>query len=138
MMTQITTRVETKNDSTPISLWEFSPHSTWDNFFSGDQVQNWMGEEGDGQLTMTRHDHLLEGVPKKYMAKKKTDTKMQSKVACFNNPITMVKTTEEYLKGYTSPFNLLLAVTFQVLILYVRTVCTSTIVEQSGRKIRLF
>jgi hypothetical protein len=101
-MGQVAAKVQSKNGDAPGSLWEFPPHSTWDNFFSGDQMQEWMGQEGYGQLTTTRRDRLPEGVPEKYLAKKKTDTKMRSKVARFNNPVTMVKSTEEYLRTHVT------------------------------------
>jgi hypothetical protein len=92
MMGEIATRVEIKNDGTPGSMWEFPLHSTWNHFFSGYQEQDWMGTGNYGQLAMTCNNCLPEGVPKKYMATKKTDTKMQLKVAGCNNLITAMKT----------------------------------------------
>jgi hypothetical protein len=44
-------------------------------------MQEWMGEQGYGQLTTTWRNRLPEGVPEKYPAMKKTDTKMRLKVA---------------------------------------------------------
>ena len=84
------------------------PHTTWDNYFSGDRVMNWLGENGFGATMTCRRDRLPNGVPGHYLHKKKTDTKARSKAARFHEPITMVKYTpavegkEEYERVHTS------------------------------------
>jgi hypothetical protein len=42
-MSQVTAKVQTKNDDAPGSLWELPPLSIWENFFSGNQMQEWIG-----------------------------------------------------------------------------------------------
>ena len=34
------------------------PHSTWDNYFSGDQIMNWIGGNGFGDTTSFRRYQL--------------------------------------------------------------------------------
>jgi hypothetical protein len=68
------------------------PHSTWDNFFSGDDINDWIGQNGFGVTMTCRRDRLPRGVPNHFFHKVATapgDTK--ARVARFNNPITVVK-----------------------------------------------
>ena len=67
------------------------PHTTWDNYFSGDIVMDWLVHNGFGATMTFRRDRLPSGVPNQYLHKNKTDTKAQSKAALFNHPINMVK-----------------------------------------------
>jgi hypothetical protein len=88
------------------------PHSTWDDFFSGDDISDWIGRNGFG-ITMTfRRDRLPRGVPNHWFHKVATspdDTK--ARVARFNNPIAVVKhvvippegKTEGETEGDTGP-----------------------------------
>jgi hypothetical protein len=92
----ISEKIKAMIDDTENELWTSKPHFTFDNFFSGDRVMDWLGEEGFGALTTCRRDRLPKGIPEKYMAKKKTATCHRSKVARFNHPITLVKTEETY------------------------------------------
>ena len=34
------------------------PHSTWENYFSGDQIMNWLGGNGFGAKMTCRGDRL--------------------------------------------------------------------------------
>ena len=38
------------------------PHSTWENYFSGDQVMNWIGSNGFGATMKFRRYHLPGGI----------------------------------------------------------------------------
>jgi hypothetical protein len=69
------------------------PHSTWDNFFSGDQIFNWLGERGFAATMTCRRDRLPSGVPKEYLHAKKTVSDTRSRAARFNEPVTAVKQT---------------------------------------------
>ena len=68
------------------------PHLTWDNFFSGDVIFDWIaGQRGFG-VTMTRQPHWLPSVVRKdYFHFKKTPADARSRVARFNPPIAAVK-----------------------------------------------
>jgi hypothetical protein len=73
-------------------IFTIKPHSTWDNFFSGDDINDWIGRGGFGVTMTCRRDRLPKGVPNCYFHKVATapgDTK--ARVARFNNPITVVK-----------------------------------------------
>jgi hypothetical protein len=51
-----------------------------------------MGQRGFGATMTNRRDRLPQGIPEIYLCKEKTEAKMQrSRVARFNNPITIVK-----------------------------------------------
>ena len=68
------------------------PHSTWDNFFSGDDINDYVGVNGYGVTTTCRRDRLPKGVPNCYFHKVSTAPgDKKAKVARFNNPITVVK-----------------------------------------------
>jgi len=47
-------------------------HSTWDNYFSGDVIMDWLGTNGFGATMTCRRDRLLFGVPGRYVHKQKT------------------------------------------------------------------
>ena len=51
------------------------PHTTWDNYFSGDLVMDWLGQNGFRATMTCRIDRLPSSVTNQYMYKKKTDTK---------------------------------------------------------------
>jgi hypothetical protein len=51
-----------------------------------------MGQRGLGPTMTNRRDRLSQGIPGMYISKEKTEAKTQrSRVARFNNPITLVK-----------------------------------------------
>ena len=68
------------------------PHSTWDNFFSGDDINNWIGLNGFGTTMTCRRDRLPKGLPNYFFHKISTAPgDFKARVARFNNPITVVK-----------------------------------------------
>ena len=68
------------------------PHSTWDNFFSGDDINNWIGLNGFGTTMTCRRDRLPKGLPNYFFHKISTAPgDKKARVARFNNPITVVK-----------------------------------------------
>jgi hypothetical protein len=69
------------------------PHTTWDNFFSGCQIFDWLGEKGFGATMTCRRDRLPCQVPKEYLHAKKTVSDTRSRAARFNEPVTAVKQT---------------------------------------------
>ena len=52
-------------------IFQSSPHITWDNYFSGEEVFHYAGEKGFGLTMTTRRDRLAKGVKSEYMHKKK-------------------------------------------------------------------
>ena len=75
-------------------IFKERPHTTWDNFFSGDQIfLNWLGEKGFGGTMTCRRDRTMEGVPKEYLHIKKTVSDTRSKANRFNEQITVTKET---------------------------------------------
>ena len=99
---------EEKVDGKTRKVFREKPHTTWDNYFSGDLVMDWLGQNGFGATMTCRWDRLPAGVPNHYLHKKKTDTKARSKAARFHEPIYMVKLVpaadgkEEYERVHTS------------------------------------
>eukprot|EP00957_Ditylum_brightwellii_P035090 2660492-Ditylum_brightwellii.AAC.1 len=49
------------------------PYSTWDDYFSGNRIMNWVGTEGFGGVITCKRDLLPENIPGKYLHEKKTD-----------------------------------------------------------------
>jgi len=69
------------------------PHTTWDNYFSGDKISDWAGQNGFGATMTCRRDRLpIRG--DEVLHKKKTDSGKRPKAARFQQPITAVKTVE--------------------------------------------
>jgi hypothetical protein len=83
-------------------LWDGHPHFTWENYFSGDQIFDYMGNLGFGALMTCRRDRLPSRIPKKYLSKKKTDTSDKTKVERFNQPIVLVSKAESYQRVHVS------------------------------------
>ena len=73
-------------------IYRQKPHSTWDNFFSGDIICSWMGENGFGCTMTCRRDRLPKDIPAENFHKKKTSSDSRPKVARFHQPICAVKT----------------------------------------------
>ena len=48
------------------------PHVTWDNYFSGGEIMDWLGQFGFGAIMTCRGDLLPPSIPRKYLHKKKT------------------------------------------------------------------
>jgi hypothetical protein len=72
-------------------IFKKKPHSTWDNFFSGDQICDHAGANGFGMTMTCRRDRLPNGIPAENMCKKKTSNEARPKAARFNQPINLVK-----------------------------------------------
>ena len=84
-------------------IYPTKPHSTWDNYFSGDGIMGWMGENGFGATMTCRRDRLPKDIKGEYLHKKKTDDSIRTKVARFHKPIVAVKgveATEDGKKAY--------------------------------------
>ena len=74
-------------------IFSEKPHSTWDNYFSGDQIMDYLGEKGYAATMTCQRNRLPYGVNDYFMHKEKTIPKCPvARVARFNHPITMVKT----------------------------------------------
>ena len=73
-------------------IFEEPPHLTMDNFFSGDTVTKYLGEQGWKGTMTCRRDRLPNGVDKKHFNYVKgAPVNQRSKVARFNQPIVAVK-----------------------------------------------
>lgn len=62
-------------------IFASKPHTTWDNYFSRDNIHNWLGENGFRTTMTCRRDCLPKDIPAKYLHKKKTDTRARTKAA---------------------------------------------------------
>jgi hypothetical protein len=80
------------------------PHFTWDNYFSGDEIMNWFGENGFGATMTCRRDRLPNGVKGEYMQKEGTPVDRRSKAAQFTHPIVMVKSFDNANDGSKKPY----------------------------------
>jgi hypothetical protein len=68
------------------------PHSTWDNFFSGCRIMNWLGTNGFSATMTCRRDRLPSSIPGMYLHKESTAPgDKAARFGRFNNPITIVK-----------------------------------------------
>ena len=74
--------------------FRIQPHTTWDNYFSGCKILNWLGKRGFGATMTCHHDRLPSAVPAQYLHKKRTDTDFRLKAARFHKPVDMVKRKE--------------------------------------------
>jgi len=72
-------------------IYKRKPHITMDNYFSGEKILTWIGQNGFGATMTCRRDRLPPAVPGKYWHKQKTDTSKKTKVARFFQPIVAVK-----------------------------------------------
>ena len=90
------------NDGNNKKIFKQKPHITWDNFFSGDTILDWIGRQGFGTTMTCRRDRLPSDIKGMYLHKKKTDTSPRTKVARFMNPIVAVKTNETYQRVHVS------------------------------------
>lgn len=76
-------------------IFREKPHTTWDNYFSGDAIYDWIGKNGFSCTTTCRRDRFPKDIPKQYLHLKKTDTSLRTKVARFTQPIIAVKDEKE-------------------------------------------
>ncbi len=98
MMEKILPMVQGEAQENPDNLkqiFRVRPHTTWDNYFSGCKILNWLGEQGFGATMTYRCDRLPSAVPAQYLHKKKTGTCFGSKAARFQEPVVLVKQIEE-------------------------------------------
>ena len=58
---------EDTEDGSTKKVFRAKPHTTWDNYFSGDLVMDWLGQNGFGATMSCRRDHLPSGVPNQYL-----------------------------------------------------------------------
>ena len=72
-------------------LFQDYPHFTWDNHFSGDQIMDWLGENGFSATMTCRRNRLPKDIPGMYWNKEITGVNDRSKAARFVHPITAVK-----------------------------------------------
>ena len=75
-------------------IFSEKPHCTFDNFFSGDVIFKWLGENGFGCTMTCRRDRLPADIPGHFLHKKKTDSGPRTKVARFHEPIVAVQRVE--------------------------------------------
>ena len=68
-------------------VFKSKPHMTWDNYFSGNEIFEYVGKLGMGMMMTYRRDRLPSDIDGKYLHKKKTDTSQKTKVAQFFQPI---------------------------------------------------
>jgi hypothetical protein len=57
--------------STTKKIFREKPHSTWDNYFSGDMILNWLGENGFSSTMTCRRDRLPAEIPGHFLHKGK-------------------------------------------------------------------
>ena len=72
-------------------LFSQKPHMTWNNYFSGDKMMNYIGKQGFGCIMTCRRDRLPEEIDGKYLHKKKTESNDRSRVARFFEPVVAVR-----------------------------------------------
>ena len=73
-------------------IFTIKPHSTWNNFFSGDDINEWIGHNGFGVTMTCCRDQLPRGVPNHFLHKgAMAPGDKKARVARFNNPISVVK-----------------------------------------------
>ena len=82
-------------------LWSYGPHLTVDNYFNGDEILDWMGENGLGMIGTIARNRLpkvyddngkRDGIASKYFHKESTAGNPRARHARYANPITLVKT----------------------------------------------
>ena len=81
-----------ESTSTGRKIFKEKPHTTWDNYFSGDDIMNWCGKN-EWPCTMTcQRGRLPKKVPTGYWHKASTPAKdLAAKVARYFHPVTAVK-----------------------------------------------
>jgi hypothetical protein len=92
IMEQVRPQVVGGKDKTDLrQIYAQKPHTTWDNYFSGDIIMNHLGENGFGATMTCRRDRLPKDIAVVYLHKKKTDSTQRPKAARFNNPVVIVR-----------------------------------------------
>jgi len=79
--------------TTPRRIFSEPPHTTWDNFFSGDQTMEYIASKGLGITCTVNQGRLPSKVPGQHWHKAKLSTNSDDrcKAARFENPIVAVK-----------------------------------------------
>jgi hypothetical protein len=72
-------------------IFPCKPFMTFDNYFSGDPIMKYAGENGWGLLTTCRRDRLPAEIDGKYLYKAKEAANKVNRVGRFNHPITAIK-----------------------------------------------
>ena len=72
-------------------IFKTFPHMTWDNYFSGDSVMDYLGRKGFGATMTCRRDRFPGGVPKHWFHHERMQVTDVSRVARFQEPITITK-----------------------------------------------
>jgi hypothetical protein len=88
------------NRSDTCQIFTEKPHSTWDNYFFGDLIMDYLGENGFAATMTCQQNRLPKGVDNCFLHKEKTVPKDPvARVARFNHPITLVtsKTKERQM-----------------------------------------
>ena len=89
-------------------IFKSYPHMTWDNYFSGDAIMDYLGRKGFGATMTCRRDRLPAGVPKHRFHYEKGRVTESSRVARFLEPITATKSfpadtvNKEYTRAHVS------------------------------------
>ena len=58
---------EDTEDGSTKKLFRAKPDTTWYNYFSGDHVMDWLGQNGFGATMTCRRDRLTSGVPNHFL-----------------------------------------------------------------------
>ena len=96
--------VRQQDGSNPRGIFTCYPHITWDNYFSGETILNYLGQKGFGATMTCRKDRFPAGVPKIYFHHERGNgVTERSRVARYCNPITLVKSfpAKDDHKAYT-------------------------------------
>jgi len=90
------------SDGDEKKIYKQKPHITMDNYFSGEKILTWIGENGFGATMTCSRDRLPPNMPAKYWHKVKTDTSKKTKAARFFEPVVVVKNVPatEMTEGY--------------------------------------
>jgi hypothetical protein len=75
-----------------VKIYQQKPHSTWDNFFSGERICSWLGENVFGcNHDLSPKDLLTKDILGENFHKKKTSSVLRPKVARFHHLICAMK-----------------------------------------------
>ena len=72
-------------------IFPSKPHCTWDNYFSGDEIMDYLGEKGFAATMTCQRNRLPKGIGSEFLHKEKTVPGCPvARVARFKNPTTLV------------------------------------------------
>ena len=75
------------DSSSSKKIFRRKPCMTWDNYFSGDKLMDWSGENGFGAVMTCQQDRLPQSAKKDSFHHKKTNTDLRTKVCRFLEPV---------------------------------------------------